>query len=393
MDFSFKFDPEVIIGADTLSLAGTACSRHGERVMIAADHDLDTQVVNRLKDILEDSGVKAIVFDGVHEDSSADMADNIVELGRAAHCNAVIGIGGGKALLIARMAAIMAPSRITSFELLDGRKITEKFLPFIAVPTAGLDPFAFTEFFIAADPRDRIVKSVYSPHGLNAAVVIDSALFKFPSVSSVAMEIFNGFMAAIEAYCSSKANFLSDALLERALNFYAKLIKGGANGLNAVISADPNSGASTANNLLDTYAQACFLTSLGSAASSPGIGAALSYAITARFHDVKQQCAAALLPFITERLAAARPEKMSRVASFLGNTKAASVAEAANSASASILRSMEAFGIKPSLKEFNLPLDKLTAAADAARKLEFVSNSPWTVSEDDIFEILKKITA
>ena len=55
MDISFKFDPEVIIGADTLSMAGTVASRHGSRIMVAADHGLDSHTVNRLKNILEDS--------------------------------------------------------------------------------------------------------------------------------------------------------------------------------------------------------------------------------------------------------------------------------------------------------------------------------------------------
>jgi len=390
MDITFKFDPELIIGADIMSLAGTICSRHGERVMIAADHDLDSQVINRLKEVLEDSGVKAIVFDGVHEDSSVDMADNIVELGRAAHCNAIIGIGCNKAILIARMAAIMSPLKISAFELLDGRKCSNKFLPFIAIPTSGLDPFAFTEFFVAADPRDRLVKSVESPHDLCAAVIVDSTLFQFPSVPVLATAILSGFLAAIEAYCSSKGNFLSDALLERTLNFYAKIIKSGVNGLTSAISAEqPRSEGG----LLDIFTQASFLTALGSSISSPGIGAALSYAVNARYPDVKQQCAAALLPLIAEHLVGARPEKMARVASFLGNTKAASVAEAANSAEAAILRSMEALNIQPTLKDFNIPLDRLTAAAEAARNLEFVSNSPWTVSEEAVFEILKKVLA
>lgn len=348
--------------------------------MIAADHTLDAQTIKRLKDILEDARIEAIVFDGIEETSGAEMADNIVELCRAAHCTAVIGFGGHKAQVIARMAAIMSPMRISSFELLDGRNFQNKFLPFIAIPTVGLDAFSFTGYFPAADPRDRMVKLVKSPDKLYAAVIVDSSLNQ-PVRGDEAAAVFEGFFTALEAYCSSKASFLSDALLERALNIYAKLLTKSA--------GDPLSPGSAD---ADTAAQAAFLASLGTAASSPGAGAALSFAINARFPVSRHRCAAALLPFVAERLIASRPEKMACAASFLGNAgKPASVADAANSALAGIRSCMEAFNIQPNLKEFNIPLDRLTSVAEAARNLEFVASSPWTVSEEAVFDILKNI--
>jgi len=375
MDISFKFDPEVIMGADTLSMAGTVADRHGKRIMIAADHGLDTQTVGRLKEILQDSGAEAIVFDGIEEESSVDMAENIVELSNAAHCDAIIGFGGRKTQIIARMAAIMAPLKITAFELLDGRSSQNKFLPLIAIPTEGLDAFSLTEFFVAADPRNRLIKSIQSPANLYAAVIIDSSLIKFASGAAAAFFLLDGYFSALEAYCSTRANFLSDALLERALNFYARLFKSGAEGTSA-----------------DVYVQASFLTALGTSVSSPGAGAALSYAVNARSQASKPQCSAALLPLIAEKLVGARPEKMARTASFFGSAgKAASVADAANSAVDGIRRCMEALRAPPDLKEFNIPLDKATTAVSAARNLEFVGNSPWTVSEEAVFDMIKKV--
>jgi alcohol dehydrogenase len=343
--------------------------------MVVADHTLDSQTVNRLKEILEDSGIEAIVFDGIEENSTVEMAENVVELSKAAHCDAIIGFGGHKTQIISRMAAIMAPMRLSAFDLLDGRMFQNKFLPLISIPTEGLDAFSFAEYFIAVDPRKRLIKSIQSPVNLYTAVIIDSSLFTFLSGGDAAAYLFDGFIAALEAYCSTKANFLSDAILERALNFYARLLKSGTSGINA-----------------DLFAQACFLSSLGNSASSPGAGAALPFAISARFPVQKQMCSAVILPFITEKLAGARPEKIACVASFLENTgKAASVAESAGSAASGIRRCMEAFNIKPDLKEFNISLDRITAAVDAARSLEFVANSPWIVSGEDVFDIIKQI--
>ena len=375
MDISFKFDPEVFIGAETLSMAGTVCSRHGSRIMVAADHSMDAQTVNRLKSILEDSGIEAIVFDGIEEDSNVEMAENVVQLTQAAHCDAIIGFGGRKTQIIARMAAIMAPMRLSSFDLLDGRVFQKKFLPFISIPTEGLDAFSFTEYFVAVDPRKRLIKSIQSPAGLYSAVIIDSSLFKFLSGEDAAAYLFDGFISALEAYCSAKANFLSDAVLERALNFWARLFKSGAGSINH-----------------DLFAQAGFLSALGNSASSPGAGSAISYAVNARFPVSRQACSAAILPFITEKLASARPEKTARAASFLGNAgKAASVADAAASAVTGIRTCMETLNVKTDLKDLGITMDRITAALESARSLEFVANSPWIVSGEDVFDIFKQI--
>jgi len=374
MDISLKFDPEVIIGANTLSMAGTLTSRHGSKIMVAADKTLDAQSINRLKDILEDSRLEVIIFDGIEDNSSVEMADNIVELARAAHCDVIIGFGGHKTQIIARMAAMMAPMRISSFELFDGRVFQNKFLPFISIPTEGTNAFSFTEYFITADPRNRLIKSIQSPGNLYSAVIIDSNMFKFVSGNNAAAYAVEGLFAVIEAYCSSKANFLSDAILERALTGFAKLIKTGASGINA-----------------DAFAQSIFLTSFGSSVSSPGIGAALSAAINARTPIAGALCSAALFPAVAQRLVSSRPEKMARLASLLGAPKAATVADTANAAPDAIRRSMTALNVPFSLKEHNISLDRLTAAAEAARNLDFVASSPWVVSEEEVFNILKEL--
>ena len=377
MDISFKLDPETIVGPDTISRAGTICARYGNRILIAADDETEPQSINRLKGILEDSGIDAIVFDGISAETGAEMAENITELCRAARCTAVIGFGGLKTQAIARMTAIIAPGRIRIYDLLDGGKIENPFLPYIAIPTSGADVFMFTGYFAAVDPRDRLVKLLKSPDKLCAAAIIDSGLSYSPSEKHGAAAVFDGLCVSLEAYCSTRANFFSDALLEQAISLYATMLKSGPGGAD-----DASTQACT---------QAGFLASLGSAVSSPGIGAALSYSISGRFPVKKSLISAVLLPFIMERLVAARPEKMARASALLGEAaEGASVAEAANSAVEGVRRYMAALQVPSQLREFGLSLDRLAAAADAARNLEFTAFTPWTVSAEDVFEILKQ---
>jgi alcohol dehydrogenase len=92
-----------------------------------------------------------------------------------------------------------------------------------------------------------------------------------------------------------------------------------------------------------------------------------------------------------EKLVAAKPEKMARIAALIGEpVEGASVAESALMAVDTIRRRMGILKVPARLKEFNLSLDRLVPVAEAARDLDFVAYSPWTIAQEDAFDILKQ---
>jgi alcohol dehydrogenase len=378
MDIAFKLDPELIIGADTINRVGTFCNKYGGRVLVATEQVLyENRNIERLTTVLSDSNIESIIFDEIPAQATADVAETAASLARGARCSAIVGFGGLKTQSIARLAAILAGSPHEIFELLDGRKPEGAFLPYIAVPTTGRDPFLFSDYFIAVDPRDRSVKLIKSPDRLCAAAIIDGSLSESLSGTFSATTAFDGFCVAVEAYCSSRASFLSDALLEQAISLYAQMMK---------VYIDNQSF-----DLVNSATNAGFLMALGSAVSAPGIGAALSYALNGRFPVAKSWCSTVLLPYVMERLITARPEKIAKVAALMGEpVEGASVADSAAMAVDTIRNYMGTLKVPARLKDFNLELDRLIPVADAARSLEFVAFSPWTVAAEDAFDILKQ---
>jgi alcohol dehydrogenase len=378
MDILFKLDPEIIIGVDAINRAGALCGVHGSRVLVATEQVLyENNNIERLSTVLKDAGLEAIIFDEIPAQVTADVAEAAATLAKGARCNAVIGFGGLKTQAIARLAAILAGSRRQLFELLDGQKEEESFLPYVAIPTTGRDPFMFAPYFIAVDPRDRAVKLIKSPPGLCSAAIIDGGLSDSLSGKFAATTAFDGFCVAAEAYCSSKSSFLSDALLEQAIAFYNRMIDSCVDEQNFDIAG----GAANAG----------FLMAMGSAVSSPGIGTALAYAINGKFPIAKSWCSTVLLPYILEKLVTARPEKMARIAALMHEpVEGASVADSANMAVDAIRRRMGVLKVPARLKEFSLSLDRLVPVAESARNLEFIAYSPWTVASEDAFDILKQ---
>ena len=188
---------------------------------------------------------------------------------------------------------------------------------------------------------------------------------------------FDGFCTAVEIYCSAKSSFFSDALLEQAISFYSGMI----------MSQAENYGPEHAEEIVN----AAFLVAMGSTVSGPGIGTALAYALDGKFQLAKSWCSTVILPYILEKLAAARPNKMARIAALMGlPIEGSSVGEAATMVVDTIRHYMGMSQVPTRLKEFNLSLDHLGQVAEDARNLEFVSFSPWTVASEDAFDILKQ---
>lgn len=377
-DIAFTINPKIIIGNETINRIGSICSPLGSRVLLVTEQVLyESKVIERVVAVLEDAGVEAIVFDEVPAQATADVSEAAAELARGARCSAIIGLGGLKTQAIARLTAMMIKSGSYIFDLIDGNSANTNFLPYIAIPTTGRDPFLFSDHFVIVDPRDRSVKLINSPSEICVSAIIDSGLSESVSGKFASTTAFDGFCVAAEAYCSTKANFLSDALLEHAIVQYIRIMDSYTD--NRVF--DVNGGSTNAG----------FLMSLGASLSAPGIGTALSYALNGRFPVAKSWCATVLLPYILERLVSARPERLARIAELSGEpVEGTSTAEAAGMAVDGIRRRMGLLKVPARLKEFDLQLDKLVPIAEAARNLEFVSYSPKPISTEDAYDILKQ---
>ena len=377
-DIAFKLDPRIVIGADTVNRVGRICAEYGGRALIVSEQVLyENRMIDRAVAVLADAGVEALVFDEVPAQATADVSENAAEIARAARCSAIVGLGGLKTQAVARMAAILAPGNNQLFDLLDGSEALPSFLPYLAVPTTGRDPFLFTDRFVAVDPRDRSVKLVKSPPLLCVASIIDPGLSESLSEKFSSTTVFDGFCVAIEAYCSTKANFVSDSLLESAMELYSRIMASFTD--------------ERAFDIVGGSTHAGFLTALGASLSAPGIGTALSYAINGRYPVAKSWSSTVLLPYVMECLLPARPEKLAKVAVLLGeSTEGTSASAAAEQAVEGIRRRMGLLKVPARLKDFGLALDKLVSVAEAARNLEFVAYSPRPISTEDAYDILKQ---
>ena len=377
-DTVLRWDPEIVIGLDTINRAGSLCTGRGRKILLATEQGLyENNLIERLTGVFEDADIKTILFDEIPSQATADAAENAASLARGARCDMVVGFGGLKTQYIARLVSVLAVSPLRLFDLLDGEREESSFLPYAAIPAAGSDPFLLSDYLIAVDPRDRFAKLVKCPRRLCQLIILDPGLSELIGGKFAPTAAFDGLCAALEAYCSTKSSFFSDALLEQAISLYGKMMHSYAD--------------NTVTELTGASVHAGLLLALGSSVSSPGIGTALAYALNGRFPVAKSWCATVLLPYVMEKLVASRPERMAKAASLMGEVpEGTSTAEAANMVVDMVRRFMGQLEVPARLKDFNLSLDRLVPVAEAARNLEFVSSSPWTVTSEDAYDLLKQ---
>ncbi len=140
--FTLSRPPEIIFGAGKLSELGAKVAQYagqGAAVLVVADPMLATLgITERAQKILADAGFNAQVFDGLKGEPKLADIDAATKLARAMDAKAIVGIGGGSALDMAKLVAACAASGLSAqaYQLCE-TPLPKSALPLIAVPTTA----------------------------------------------------------------------------------------------------------------------------------------------------------------------------------------------------------------------------------------------------------------
>ena len=377
-DVLFHIPTRVVFGLDTVNRIGQLVAELGERAFLVTEAILyEGKVINRVQDILDKKGVQHIVFDEVVPNATSTTVDDGVTLARGSHADVVIGLGGVRTLSIARCISMTAPSSHDMDEYLSGVQPQGEPLPYIEVPTTCRDPFMFVDEYLMIDGRDRTGRMGRTQKGITKAVLIDPKLSLTLPAKYTATTVMDTLLGCVEGYLSSRANFLSDTYLARAIEVLGALVK---EGLQNVDDLRMRMNASTAGLLLG----------LGLSTTKLGIGSALSYALNSRFMVPKSWVSTILLPFVLEFAVNVRGDRIGEIARLLGeDVSDTSTVEAPARAIEAVRRIISTLGLPTRLREFDLTLDEMIEVAGVARNFDMMNYLPRVVSTEDLYELIK----
>lgn len=375
----FHVPSHLKFGVDVINRVGNLTSEFGTKVVIVTEGVLyESGTINKVVEVLRKKGRDPIVFDDIIPNAMSDIVDDGVRRVRSANADVVIGMGGVRALSIAKAIAMLAPTDDEISDYISGNKIaTHKSLPYIEIPSTPRNPFMFVDKVWLTDARNRNTVLLAVPENTTKYIVFDPMITTTLRSTYTAATIIDTMANAIEGYISTKSNYFSDTLFLKGLELFDE---------NLFLSIN-NPDDIGARGLLSLGG---LFTCLGLSMTYTGITAALSYVLSSKYKIHRTTSTSVLLPHVLDFNITAVPAKLVNVAKALNqDITNLSVVEAAIKAIEHIRKIILKLKLPIRLKEFALNKDDLITIADEARKLEMFNYVPRPCTSEELYEILQ----
>ncbi|HQF91145.1 MAG TPA: iron-containing alcohol dehydrogenase [Synergistaceae bacterium] len=211
--------PRLVMGCGTFAQAGEEMARLGaSRVFVlTGGHAVREGKAGALEKALRDRGMESALFDGIEPDPSCDTLERALEAARKFEADAVVGLGGGSPLDMAKAVSVLLTNEgpLRSFFGVD--LLYRRGLPKLLIPTTAGTGTEVTAVAIFSDHKEKLKMGIVSPFMVPDVAILDPELTLSVPPLVTAYTGMDALVHAMEAYTSVNATSLSDMYAERAL--------------------------------------------------------------------------------------------------------------------------------------------------------------------------------
>lgn len=377
----FHSPARIINGSGSLSLLAEETERlNADRVLLVADPSfVQNGTVASIQIRLQERGIESTVFSGIEPDPRCEIATSAAACARNMNAQAIIAIGGGSTLDIAKVAALLAVDTRDVRELVGIGNVTKPGLLTILIPTTAGTGSEVTTVAILSDEQAHLKVGIVTPYMLAQCVLLDAELTRSLPPGGTAASGIDALIHAIEAYTGNTATELTDLYAEKAIR---------------LISAHIRSAWARGD---DMEARSAMLTGAfyaGLAFSNSGCAAvhAFAYPIGAEFHIPHGIANALMLLPVLRMTIPAKLERYAAIAAMLGeNTEELSLRASAFKT----LDALEALStdlrIPRKLSQYGVTEAHVPALSDAVMQVtRLLGNNPYTITRNDAETIYRE---
>jgi alcohol dehydrogenase class IV len=381
MSEKITFTPVSYTGWDSLSHLLNEVNRfNAKKILIITDPFLKKiGLINKVVEPLEEAGYFTEIYTEVVPEPPLAIGEKLVSYTRENEFDMVIGVGGGSALDLTKLAGVLASheGNVADYLNLTGTKqITKKGLPTILIPTTSGTGSEVTNISVLSLETTKDV--VTHDYLLPDVAIVDPALtISLPPKVTAATGV-DALTHAVESYISKNASPVSDALALQAIRLISNSIRTAVlNGEDKQARTDMSYGSYLA----------------GLAFFNAGVAGvhALAYPIGGQFHIAHGDSNAVLLPYVMGYIRQSCEKRMKDIYEAMGFSSAnLSQEEASYKCVAELKRLVEDVNIPSTLKGFNITEDALqNLTNDAIKQKRILARSPMPLLEADISAIYK----
>jgi alcohol dehydrogenase class IV len=381
INFEFATATQVIFGNGTVSKVPHLLQGMGQNIFLVTGKTPER--VKFLTENLEAGGFSVFSFQ-VEKEPTTEMISNGVKFARETDCKAVVGFGGGSVIDSAKAIAALTPNKGELLDYLEvigkGKKLEEKPLPFIAVPTTAGTGAEVTKNAVIHSPEHNVKVSLRSPLMFPDVAVIDPELTLSMLPEITATTGMDALTHLLETFVSNQANPFIDMLCREGIHR---------------ISASLKNAFENGNDLKAREDMAFAAMLGGMALANVKLGAVHGFAgpLGGMFPVPHGAVCAALLPAVMEINIRVLEEqkhiksiaKYLEVAQILTGNKDAKIEDGINWAGEMV----KALKI-PTLSAFGLSASDFPVLVEKAKKASSMQGNPVSLSEKQLTEILEK---
>ncbi|NRD79626.1 iron-containing alcohol dehydrogenase [Bacillus sp. BRMEA1] len=316
------------------------------------------------------------VYTDVEPEPSLECAERLVAFTRAGSFGCVVGLGGGSALDMAKLAAVIPQNKgnIADYLNLTGTmKLEKEGVPKILIPTTSGTGSEVTDIAVLSLKGTKDV--ITHDYLLADVAIVDPQLTLSVPKRVTAATGIDALTHAVEAFLSVNASEATDALALRAVELIGGSLK----------TAVENGKDAEARKAMSTGSYLA-----GLAFFNAGVAGvhALAYPLGSQFKLPHGESNAVLLPYVMKTISANCREKMNTICRILAD----GVKQVDDWNAEDYLRLFYYFvkdvGLPTTLKEYGIIESKLTDLTnDAIKQKRLLARSPKPLGENEIHQI------
>lgn len=377
---SFNTVRRVVFGAGALQGIGDEIKRlGGSRVLVVTDPGIKAAgLVDKMSAALEQAELAHKVFAEVEPDPRVEVVADSVAAAKEFNPDIVVGLGGGSALDISKVTAVMLTNGGAVEDYFGMELVPKPGLPLVLVPTTAGTGSEMTSICVLSDTKNDVKKGVVSEHMYARVALLDPELTVGLPPHVTATTGMDAYVHAMESYTGVRASFLTDTLNIQAIRMIAQnLRRAYANGNDIEARTE--------------MLQASCVAGMAFSNTQNGLDHALALAIGGRFHLPHGLLTAFICPWVMEYNLMACPDKFINIAEAFGeNTAGLPKMEAAGLAVKAIKRILDDLKISYRLRDYDVPKESFPELAKATvGAARLISNNPRSVTEQDVIDLLE----
>ncbi len=355
---------------------------HNKRIFIVTDpFMIKSGLINMLFERLHESN-EQYIYSKIVPDPPLEVVTEGVEQLASFQADLIIAIGGGSAIDAAKAMKFFVK-----------KLFNQQDIPFVAIPTTSGTGSEVTSFSVISDKEKNVKYPLVSDEMLPDKAILDPILVKSVPDFITADTGMDVLTHAIEAYVSTKANDISDALAEKAFKLVFEYLP------RAYKNGDDLEAREKMHNASCLAGMAFNITSLG-------LNHGIAHIAGAKFKIAHGRMNSLLLPHVIEFNADYKPGyykeesnetavRYAEIAKKLG-LQASNTKNGVRSLVQAIKQLQKQLGMPQTLQECNVDLSSLkemkAEIAEGALKDGCTVTNPRIPSANDVVKILDKLS-